>query len=94
MTPDQSYNALLAQKKNVIVVAGMNKVEQNLDAAILRAKTRAAALVVLHYGKGDIFSFEELLDRAQGAGSQLVITAMSTFKDRIKVILVGERLGF
>jgi L-lactate utilization protein LutB len=86
--------ALSYGPKNVIVVAGMNKVEQTLDAAILRAKTEAAPLVVLHYDKSEISSFEELLNKAQGACSQLVITTMSTFKDRIKVVLVGESLGF
>jgi hypothetical protein len=31
---------------------------------------------------------------AQSAASQLVITTMSTFRNRISVILVGECLGF
>lgn len=79
--------------KNVIVIVGINKVEQNLELAINRAKTIAASLGVLGYSK-DISSFEELLDKAQGICSQLVITTMSVFKDRIKVILVGDSLGF
>lgn len=86
--------ALIYGPKNVIVIAGINKVEQNLEAAILRAKTKAASLGTLNYDHNEISSFEELLDKAQGAGSQLVITMMSMFKDRIRVILVGERLGF
>jgi len=80
--------------KNVIVIAGINKVEQNLDAAIFRLKTRAAPLVFLTYDKSDVPSFEELLKKSEGIGSQLLITTMSIFKDRIKVILVGESLGF
>ncbi len=86
--------ALIFGPKNVIVIAGLNKVEQNLDLAILRAKTKAASLVVLRYSKSDISSFEELLNKAQDICSQLVITTMSTFKDRIRVILIGECLGF
>jgi LUD domain len=86
--------ALIFGPKNVIVIAGLNKVEQNLDLAILRAKTKAASLVVLRYSKSDISSFEELLNKAQDISSQLVITTMSTFKDRIRVILIGECLGF
>jgi hypothetical protein len=86
--------ALIFGPKNVIVIAGLNKVEQNLDSAILRAKTKAASLVVLSYGKSEISSFEELLKKAEGSGSQLVITTMSIFKDRIRVILIGESLGF
>jgi hypothetical protein len=86
--------ALIYGPKNVIVIAGINKVEQNLDLAILRAKTKAASLIVLRFSKNEISSFEELLNKAQSACSQLVITNMSTFKDRIKVIIVGESLGF
>lgn len=86
--------ALIYGPKNVIVVAGINKVEQSLELAILRAKTKAASLVLLRYNKSDISSFEELTNKSQNIGSQLVITTMSTFKDRIKVILVGECLGF
>jgi hypothetical protein len=86
--------ALIYGPKNVIVVAGINKVEQSLELAILRAKTKAASLVLLSYNKSDISSFEELTNKSQNIGSQLVITTMSTFKDRIKVILAGECLGF
>jgi hypothetical protein len=86
--------SLIYGPKNVIVIAGINKVEQNLDLAILRAKTKAASIVLLRYSKSDISSFEELLNKSQNIGSQLVITTMSAFKDRIKVILVGEFLGF
>jgi hypothetical protein len=86
--------SLIFGPKNVIVIAGINKVEQNLEMAILRAKTKAASLVLLRYSKNDISSFEELINKSQNIGSQLVITTMSTFKDRIKVILVGECLGF
>jgi hypothetical protein len=86
--------ALIYGPKNVIVIAGLNKVEQNLDSVILRVKTKSAPLTVLSYSKSEISTFEELLKKVEGSGSQLVITTMSTFKDRIKVILVGESLGF
>ena len=86
--------SLIYGPKNVIVIAGINKVEQNLDLAILRAKTKAASLVLIRNNKSDISSFEELTNKSQNIGSQLVITSMSAFKDRIKVILVGECLGF
>lgn len=86
--------SLIYGPRNVIVIAGINKVEQTLEQAINRAKTRAAALVVLSNSRTEIPSYDELLDKAQEAGSQLVITTKSVFKDRIKVILVGESLGF
>lgn len=86
--------ALAFGPKNVIVVAGINKVEQNLESAILRAKTRAAPMCMLPYDKGEITTFDELLCKAETAWSRLVITSMSVFKDRIKVILIGESFGF
>lgn len=85
--------ALMFGPKNVIVIAGLNKVEPNLDAAILRAKNRAAMMTLLLF-KQDYPSYDELARAAEGAYSQLVITPRSIFKGRIKVILVGESLGF
>ncbi len=85
--------ALAFGPKNVIVIAGINKVAPSLDAAILRAKTYAAPLTVLIF-KQDYASWDELSKVAEGAYSHLVVTGMSTTKGRIKVILVGESLGF
>ncbi len=85
--------ALAFGPKNVIVIAGINKVAPNLDAAILRAKTYAAPLTLLIF-KRDYASWDELSKAAEGAYSHLVVTGMSTTKGRIKVILVGESLGF
>jgi L-lactate utilization protein LutB len=86
--------ALIYGPKNVIVIAGINKVEQNLDLAINRARTKAAPLVILGYNRKDISSFEDLLNKAKDNSSQLIITSMSLFKGRIKIILVGENLGY
>jgi hypothetical protein len=44
--------------------------------------------------KRDYASFDELSRAAEVAGSHLVVTSMSTAKERIKVVLVGESLGF
>lgn len=85
--------SLIFGPKNVIVVAGLNKVEPNLDAAILRAKKYAAPNTMLIF-KQDYSSFDELSKEAEWACSQTVITSMSMTKGRIKVILVGEYLGF
>ncbi len=85
--------ALAFGPKNVIVIAGLNKVAPDLDAAILRAKAYAAPLTVLIF-KQDYASWDELSRVAEGAYSHLVVTGMSTTKGRIKVILVGESLGF
>lgn len=84
--------ALCFGPKNVIIVAGLNKVEPDLDAAILRVKDYAAKMTVMLY-KQDYSSYEELSKAAEGGCSQLVITNKSMFQGRIKVILVGESLG-
>jgi L-lactate utilization protein LutB len=85
--------ALIFGPKHVIVIASINKVEPNLDAAILRVKRHAAPLTLLIF-KRDYASFDELSKAAEEACCQLVITSKSMTKGRIKVVLVGESLGF
>lgn len=85
--------ALIFGPKNVIVIAGLNKVEPNLEAAILRVKNYAAPLTCLIF-KQDYSSFDELSKATEWGYSQLVITNKSMAKGRIKVIIVGESLGF
>ncbi|MEN6327720.1 MAG: lactate utilization protein [Syntrophomonas sp.] len=85
--------ALIFGPKHVIVIAGINKVEPNLDAAILRAKNYAAALTCLIF-KQDYASWDQLAKVAEEANSHLVVTNKQAIRGRIKVILVGESLGF
>lgn len=85
--------SLIFGPKNVIIIAGLNKVVPNLDMAILRTKNYASQMILLKF-KQDYSTFEELSKVSQGVGSQFVITSMSSKKGRIKVILVGENLGF
>jgi len=84
--------ALIFGPQKVIVVAGMNKVEPTLDAALLRARRVAAPLCMLLF-KQDYASFEELQRAADEACRQTVVTASSVTPGRIHVLLVGERLG-
>lgn len=86
-------SALIFGPKNVIVIAGLNKVVPDLETAIARTKKYAARMILLKFKK-DYPDFDELDKAAQRAVSQLVITSMSTVKGRIKVILVGESIGF
>ncbi len=86
-------SALIFGPKNIIVIAGMNKVEPDLDAAILRVRKRAARMILLKF-KNDYSDLDQLDSVAQNAVGQLVVTSMSTAKGRIKVILVGDNLGF
>ena len=85
--------SLIFGPKNVIVVAGINKVAPSLDAALLRAKTRAAPITLLIF-RQDYSSYDELSQAAESACAQLVVTGMSMTPGRIKVILVGESLGY
>lgn len=85
--------SLIFGPKNVIIIAGLNKVVPNLDMAILRTKSYASQMILLKF-KQDYSTFEELSKVSEGVGSQFVITSMSSKKGRIKVILVGENLGF
>ena len=85
-------SALIFGPKNVIIVAGLNKVEFNLDMAINRVKKCAARKILLRF-KQNYSSFEELDEAATAACGQLVITTKSAIKRRIKIILVGEYIG-
>jgi L-lactate utilization protein LutB len=85
--------SLIFGPKNVIVIAGMNKVEPTLEAAIARATRYAASLVLLDF-KPDYASMDDLVHAAEAIRGHLLVTRMSTTKGRIKVVLVGESLGY
>jgi hypothetical protein len=86
--------SLIFGPKNVIIVAGLNKVEPDLDGATRRAKGRAAAMILLKNANKDFASYDELMEAAAGICSHLVVTSKSTTKGRVKVVLVGEDLGY
>lgn len=89
---------LLFGPKSVIVLAGMNKVTKNADEAMARARHFAAPL------RAQCFAGVEIPCRVTGSCSdcvspgcvcaQLVTTRLSRPAGRIKVILIGEELGF
>ena len=101
-------SALQHGPKSVIVVAGINKIVPNLDAAIHRVKTIAAPknCVRLHCDTycskaGHCVSLNKENSRmTEGCSSdsriccQYSICARQRIKGRIKVILVGEELGY
>lgn len=88
--------AIIYGPKNVLVVAGMNKVCDTLEDAITRARTMAAPMNQQRFmGKtpcsvtgscGDCLSENCICN-------QIVITRNSRIPGRIKYILVGEDLG-
>jgi len=83
--------------KNVVVIAGVNKVVKDVDSAIERVQNIASPpnairlglnLPCAKYGR-----CVECLDQACMC-CQTVITRKSRIPGRIKVILVGEELGY
>lgn len=100
--------ALLYGPKSVVIVCGYNKIVENLQEAVYRMKTIAAPLNTkrLTTGSycehaGECMSLKsenpEMCDGCSGAGRiccNFVVSAQQRKKDRIKVIIVGEELGF
>ena len=83
--------------QNVIIIAGMNKVVPDVESAIKRVRNMAAPANCVRLNKntpcaqtgkcGDCYSSESIC-------SQFLITRRSSTPNRIKVILVGEELGY
>lgn len=100
--------ALLYGPKSVIIVCGYNKIVEDLDEAVERVKKVAAPLNTkrLHTNSycenaGECMSLKEdnpfMCDGCRGAGRiccNYVVSAQQRKKDRIKVIIVGESLGY
>lgn len=100
--------AMLFGPKSVIVVAGINKLVKDVDEAIWRVKTVAAPLnaqrlgnetYCLHHGEC-VSCGKDGASMTDGCSSEgrmcagYVVHARQRQKDRIKVILVGEKLGY
>ena len=90
--------ALIYGPKQVIVIAGMNKVAVNLEAALARARNVAAPINAQRFAASSMPCLKTgcCLD-CQAPDSiccQFVVTRRCRPAGRIKVILVGESLGF
>ncbi len=88
---------LITGPKNVIVIAGMNKITTDVDAAIDRVRNMATPPNTVRLGKKTPCAESGkcancLVDDC--ICNQIVITRRSGIPGRIKVILVGEELGF
>ncbi len=89
--------ALIYGPEQVIIIAGMNKVVSTGDEGFHRARNMAAPPNCVRLNKktpcavtgrcGDCYGDESIC-------SQIVVTRRSSQKNRIKVILVGEELGY
>lgn len=83
--------------KSVIVVAGMNKVEDTLEDAIRRARTVAAPMNNQRFGNDNPCSVTGTCGNCKNEKcicNQIVITRHCRPVRRIKFILIGEELGF
>ena len=83
--------------KSVIVVAGMNKVEDSLEDAIRRARTVAAPMNNQRFGNDNPCSATGTCGNCKNEKcicNQIVITRHCRPIGRIKFILVGEELGY
>ena len=88
--------AIIYGPGSVIVVAGMNKVEDTLEAAIMRAKTVAAPMNNQRFGNDNPCSVTGTCGNCKNEKcicNQIVITRHCRPAGRIKFILVGEDLG-
>ncbi len=83
--------------KNIIVVAGMNKVCDSLEAAITRARTVAAPMNQQRFGLPNpctsTGSCADCLCESSIC-NQILITRHCKPAGRIKLVIVGEELGF
>ena len=89
--------ALIYGPKNVYVIAGMNKVVKDEEAAMDRIKNLAAPMNVMRLTTGAPCSKTGNCMHCKGSGTiccHTVITRYSRHPGRIKVLLVGEELGY
>ena len=88
---------LITGPKNVVIIAGMNKVVKDVDTAIDRVHNQAAPPNALRLGlKLPCAKYGRCVDCLDESCMccQTVITRKSRIPGRIKVILVGEELGY
>ncbi len=100
--------AMLFGSKKLIVVAGYNKIVKDIDQAIIRVKTHAAPANCIRLGLGSYCAEKGSCQSlstpnphmCSGCNSDSRICASYTVmarqrnKDRVKVILVAEELGY
>lgn len=89
--------AIVYGPDSVIIVAGMNKVCDSLDAAVARARTVAAPINNQRFDNDNPCKFTGTCANCRSVTSicnQFLITRNCRPENRIKFILVGEDLGF
>jgi len=90
--------AMIFGPKSVIVVAGMNKIAKNLEDAMQRARTIAAPANVQRFKdmKTPCYTTGSCTDciSADCICAYIVTTRISRPANKIKIVLIGENLGF
>jgi hypothetical protein len=89
--------AIVYGPKTVLVIVGMNKVEADLEAAIQRARSVAAPMNQQRFLLDAPCSQTGVCADCKSDGcicNQILITRNCKPYGRIKLILVGEELGF
>lgn len=89
--------ALIFGPKQIVVIVGMNKVEPTLDAAITRARSVASPMNMQRFSKKTPCAITGMCADCLSPDSicnQMVRTRRCAPAGRIKVILVGENVGF
>lgn len=89
--------ALIYGPKEVIILAGMNKVSPDLATAMTRAKNTAAPLNSARLNCSTPCAATGVCGDCQSPDcvcAQTVITRRSRVANRIKIILIGESLGY
>jgi hypothetical protein len=88
---------LIYGPKNVIVIVGINKLTTSEEEGIIRARTFAAPLNAIRLNMNTPCVSSGLCHSCLTEGcicTNIVITRMSRIPFRIKVIIVGESLGY
>lgn len=89
--------ALAYGPKNVILLVGMNKVVKTVDEAINRAHNEAASINAIRFGTDTPCKNKGLCYDCKGQDTlccHILVTRNSGIKERIKVILVNDNLGY
>ena len=83
--------------ENVIVIAGMNKVVTDVESGLKRVRLTACPPNAVRLNKKTPCAVNGECGNCYGEDcicSQFVVTRRSGVKNRIKVILIGEELGY
>lgn len=88
--------ALIYGPENVIILVGMNKIVKNVEDGISRTRNLASPQNCLRLSKNNPCAINGVCGNclSDTICDQIVITRASRVPNRIKVILIGEELGF